>query len=100
LTAHYQPWHPMTDPRDIKTLGKLAEELGECSAAVSRCLIQGIDEREPVTDKLNRDWLQEEIADALCNTNLVIERFGLDRTRMQARADRKAPLIQAWHEEA
>lgn len=48
------PWHPISDPVDLKHLGKLSEELGECSAAVARCIIQGIDECEPVTGKINR----------------------------------------------
>ena len=46
------PWHPITDKVDLKYLGKLGEELNECGSAVSRCIIQGVDEREPVTGKL------------------------------------------------
>ncbi len=93
----YQPWQPMTNPRDLKTLGKLLEELGECSAAASRCLIQGIDEAEPKTGYLNRYWLQDELADVLANIELVVKQFNLDWRGIADRADLKVPLLLAWH---
>lgn len=52
---HLNPWHPMTDAINLAHLGKLAEELNECGAAVARCIIQGIDGSEPVTGKPNRE---------------------------------------------
>ncbi|HEY2178053.1 MAG TPA: hypothetical protein VGH15_05675 [Caulobacteraceae bacterium] len=97
MTAGPGPWRPIKDAVDLKHLGKLAEELGECQAAVARCIIQGLDEREPVTGKLNREWLEEEIADVAANLQLVHERFGLDHDRMAARAHRKLDLLRAWH---
>lgn len=97
---NYIPWKPDTDPVVIKTLGKLAEELGECSAAVARCLIQGIDEAEPMTGKTNRHWLEEEIADVYANTTLVIRHFRLDLECIGRRCDAKIPQLEAWHREA
>lgn len=94
------PWHPITSPVDLKHLGKLGEELGECSAAVARCVIQGIDEAEPTTGKINREWLEDELADVAANALLVIERFGLDQQRMQERAERKAAQLRTWHDMA
>ncbi len=91
------PWHPMTDPVDLKHLGKLGEELNECGAAVSRCIIQGIDEAEPVTGKINRQWLEEEIADVYANLLLVEQRFGLDTSAMSARTARKVDGLREWH---
>jgi hypothetical protein len=91
------PWHPITDPVDIKHLGKLAEELNEAGAAVARCLIQGVDEAEPETGRPNRLWLQDEIADVLANAELVVERFTLDREAMAARAARKTAFLRRWH---
>lgn len=76
------PWHPMDKPIDLKHLGKLGEECGELSSAVSRCIIQGIDESEPVTHKPNREWLEDEIADVVANIELVSEHFQLDQDRM------------------
>lgn len=99
------PWHPITDSIDLKHLGKLGEELGElaaaagkCGAAVSRCIIQGVDEREPVTGKENREWLEDEIADVRANSDLVIKRFALDETRIAARVEKKKRYLQGWHD--
>lgn len=94
------PWHPITDPVDLKHLGKLAEELNECGAAVARVIIQGLDEAEPVTGKVNRDWLEDEIADVMANISLVIERFDLDTGKMNARSARKMSQLRIWHEMA
>ena len=92
------PWHPMRDPADIRHLGKLLEELGECTAAVSRCLIQGIDEHEPVTGKPNRQWLREELADVLANVRLVANRFFVEELDMiEVRAAKKQQQLQKWH---
>lgn len=91
------PWLPMRDPIALKHLGKLAEELAEAGAATARCIIQGIDEREPVTGKPNREWLEDEIADVLANAQLVMDHFGLDMQRIHARAERKKVHLRAWH---
>jgi hypothetical protein len=91
------PWHPITDAVDLKHLGKLGEELNECGAAVSRCIIQGMDECEPVTGEINRDWLQDEIADVQANIDLVVARFNLDEEAMAARAERKIRHLKQWH---
>src|ERR1039458_1231647 len=80
------PWYPMSRPIDLKHMGKLGEELGEAQSAVSRCIIQGIDECEPITKKLNRTWLEDELADVLANIELVTRHFDLDRSRMGERA--------------
>ena len=91
------PWHPITDAVDLKHLGKLIEETCELGSAAARCIIQGVDECEPVTGKRNRDWLQDEIADVLANAELVIEQFELDPQAIRARADRKKLHLQQWH---
>lgn len=105
------PWHPISDKVDLKHLGKLAEELSEnaevlsacaaaasrAGAAVARCIIQGVGEAEPTTGKINRVWLEDEIADARANFELVVERFALDEARMQARAERKKLHLKQWH---
>lgn len=94
------PWHPMNDPIDLKTLGKMLEELGECSSAASRCLIQGIAEVEPTTGKVNKVWLEEEIADVLATANLVIKRFNLDLSHIFNRCERKKAILKNWHDQA
>lgn len=91
------PWLPMSRPIDLKHLGKLSEELNEAGAAVSRCIIQGIDECEPVTRKPNRQWIEDELADVLANIELVTAHFGLDRDRMSERSYRKMMHLRGWH---
>lgn len=91
------PWHPMSDAVDLKHLGKLAEELSEAGAAVARCIIQGIDEAEPVTGKINRQWLQDELADVLANIDLVVDRFGLNKFAMMHRETRKKTHLRQWY---
>lgn len=91
------PWVPMTNLLDLKHLGKLGEECGELSAAVSRCIIQGINAAEPVTGKINRAWLEDEIADVLNNMNLVLEHFDLNAEKIRARVKRKRRLLRIWH---
>lgn len=91
------PWVPMSKPIDVKHLGKLGEELNECGSAVSRCLIQGIDEAEPITGVVNRQWLQNEIADVLANITLVVQHFRLDTAAISARAELKKGHLRGWH---
>jgi hypothetical protein len=70
------PWKPEADPVNLAILGKLSEELGELSGIVSRCIIQGIDGREPRSDVANRAALQDEIADVAACIMIAVERFG------------------------
>ena len=91
------PWHPMTDPVDLKHIGKLLEELGELTAALSRCMIQGVDECEPVTGKRNRDWLEQEVADVLAGIELLTEHFSLDKSGIYERSNRKKVGLRSWH---
>lgn len=91
------PWVPMKDALDLKHLGKLAEEVNELGSATARCMIQGIDEKEPVTGKVNRRWLEEEIADVRANLALVEKHFGLDTGFIDSRADRKRAALATWH---
>lgn len=91
------PWHPMTTPIDLKHLGKLGEECNELGASVSRCIIQGIGENEPVTGKPNREWLEDEIADVTANIALVTEHFSLDNARIFRRVVRKMEHLRKWH---
>ncbi len=91
------PWLPMIDAIDVKHLGKLGEECSELATSIFRCIIQGLDEREPVTGKINRIWLTEEIADTLANIFLVCQHFTLDGNAINERHDRKVKHLRAWH---
>lgn len=91
------PWQPTTDKLDLAVLGKMGEELSECSTVTNRCIIQGIDEREPETGKLNREWLMEEIADVLATTGAAIAHFGLDDRKIAERVQKKLKHFSDWH---
>jgi len=93
------PWYPMTSQIDLKHIGKLGEECGELSSAISRCIIQGIDEKDPGTGKPNRLWLQEEIADVLANIQLVRRHFDLNDNEIHERIIRKVDGLMRWHGE-
>jgi len=97
MTEQMNPWHPIQNAQDLKTLGKFGEELGECSAAVSRCIIQGVAERHPVTGKINLEWLLEEIADVIAGAELTIERFNLNEIVIGQRVSRKKEQLRQWH---
>lgn len=89
-------WQPITEKYILARLGKLGEEACELSAILFRCIIQGIDEREPVTGKLNREALEDEIADVTALSGLAIDYFNLDLVRMQRRAQQKRNYKQPW----
>jgi NTP pyrophosphatase (non-canonical NTP hydrolase) len=97
MEIEMNPWHPITSAIDLKHLGKLGEELGEASAAVSRCIIQGLDEAEPETGKINRAWLEDELADVFANMMLVIDHFGLNNHRIIVRSEEKKRRLREWH---
>lgn len=98
--TNLNPWHPIQDPVTLKHLGKLLEELGELTSAVSRCLIQGIDETEPVTGKLNRHWLEDEAADVIAGIRLLTEHAKLNEVGMVERALKKMHRLREWHKMA
>jgi NTP pyrophosphatase (non-canonical NTP hydrolase) len=94
------PWHPITDKTDLKHLGKLAEECGELIGAICRCIIQGIDEKEPKTGKVNRRWLEDELADVQAGINLLQEHLELDDARIRTRMAKKMVYLSRWHGKA
>ncbi len=92
------PWNPLNNTAlDLKVLGKLAEELSEAGTATARCIIQGVEEEHPETAKLNRAWLEDELADVIANINLATAHFGLNEDRMNIRAERKMVHLSRWH---
>ena len=92
------PWKPITDPIMLATLGKTLEELGELTAAISRCIIQGVEEKEPVTGKPNLEWLAEEIADVIATLELTMERTGITRDQIMPRVDNKVARLVEWRQ--
>lgn len=93
-----QLWIPITNHISLAHLGKLGEEAGELSAAVSRCIIQGMDGAEPRTGKINRQWLTEELADVNAAARAAVTWFDLDRTLIYERVARKIHMKDEWHQ--
>jgi hypothetical protein len=90
------PWTPESNPNSLRVLGKTLEELTECGSAVARCLVQGIDESEPVTGKPNREWLLEEVADAYAVLDWTVDYFKLDIPAIAKRSARKQGGFRQW----
>jgi len=90
------PWTGEPDPVLRAALGKLCEELGECTAAASRCGIQGVHEVEPETKVANLHWLENEIADVLAAIEVLVERLP-SMNIADARRRGKAAHFRRWH---
>jgi hypothetical protein len=97
LLEKLNPWSPITDSTDLKILGKQVEELNEAGSATARCIVQGIDEAEPTTGKINRRWLEEEMADVYACFAHTVERFDLDTKFIAKRAQEKYDRLATWH---
>lgn len=82
----------------LAVLGKLAEEGSEVATAAVRCIIQGIDESEPVTGKSNREWLEDEIADIMAQCDLAIWTLMLSGPRISERRCAKRRYTGTWQE--
>lgn len=91
------PWQPMTDKLALAHLGKLIEELNECAAAAARCIIQGVNEAEPESDVINKDWLEHEISDVAACVVLVKRYFKLDNAKILRRVALKVQHLTQWH---
>jgi hypothetical protein len=89
-------WVPTTDLMMLRRMGKTLEELGELVSVAARCIIQGIDEVDPGSGKINRDRLIDETADVLAQCQENIDRLGLSRERIEARSCTKRGYMQEW----
>jgi NTP pyrophosphatase (non-canonical NTP hydrolase) len=89
-------WTPTTDLRMLRRMGKLGEELGEAQAVASRVIIQGIDEVDPSTGKVNRQRLQDELADVQAQIGCTVIALGLDQDYMARRTADKIRQMGEW----
>lgn len=89
-------WTPTTDLMMLRRMGKLQEELAELANVAARCIIQGIDEVDPGTGKVNRLRLQHEIADVLAQCSQTIKALNLDETAISERTIEKERLMEEW----
>lgn len=89
-------WVPTQDLMMLRRMGKLIEELSELSTVASRCIIQGIDEVDPGTGRVNRDRLQDEIADVLAQCFATEDALGLDKFYIGSRCRKKEAEMAEW----
>ncbi|MDK4703859.1 hypothetical protein PH562_16530 [Rhizobium sp. CNPSo 4062] len=87
-------WKPEPDVLIHQALGKACEEASELATILARCLIQGLDQSEPVSGKPNRQALFEEIADLDAAVQWLRELIGDDYD--ESRADRKLNGFHRW----
>lgn len=95
-TAPVAEWQPMQEQFALAVLGKLGEEAAELATACFRCIIQGLDEAEPKTGKINREWLQEELADVSALVHFAVDLLTLDKAAISERAKRKVAYKAPW----
>jgi hypothetical protein len=101
--AEPNPWQPGRDTsqRVLAAVGKLGEEAGELASACCRILIQGINESDPGTGKVNRQRLLDEIADVRAVIELVLCQIEISETELHelfARMNRKYDMKVKWME--
>jgi hypothetical protein len=89
-------WEPITNRADLAVLGKFGEELCEGGASIFRTIIQGLDEVEPATGKVNRQWVHDEIADIEAMIEHMKIHFSLDREQISIRKSRKFNYKAPW----
>lgn len=89
-------WQPEQNIIVRACVGKLGEEAAELAVKCARILIQGLDEKEPITEVPNRLALENEIADvSACMLN-VVELLKLDEDHLGDRSERKFRFQRAW----
>lgn len=91
------PWQPTQDPIELAILGKFVEELNECSAIAARCIIQGLNECEPVTKVPNRSALIDEMGDVIATMIMAVNHYDLPLEEINARKSRKECHLEKWH---
>jgi NTP pyrophosphatase (non-canonical NTP hydrolase) len=89
-------WVPISSPQVLAALGKLGEELGEASAIISRCIIQGLGGKNPESGEGNWAALEKELADVRGLSALVIRQLGLDEEAIADRAEKKRNMKANW----
>lgn len=89
-------WRQEPDEPTLLMIGKLAEEAGELAARAARCIIQGLDAKDPDTGRTNREELEREIADVRGLGDLAIDRLGLDLPFIAERAITKRRHKDEW----
>lgn len=94
--APMSKWTPTTDLMLLRRMGKTGEEAAELSAVTNRCIIQGIDEVDPGTEKVNRQRLTDEIADVQAQLVCTVLALKLDLEYIAERTAQKIAQMREW----
>lgn len=89
-------WTPTTNLMMLRRMGKLIEELNELSVVAARCIIQGIDEVDPSSGKVNRLRLEHELADVLAQCMVTVQNLKLNADAIDTRAADKIHQMAEW----
>lgn len=89
-------WKPEEDVVLHQALGKLAEECSELAKIATRCMIQGYAEDDPVTKKLNRTQLMEEVADVKATMRWLLDVLDMPFKGESPREARKFDGFKRW----
>lgn len=98
MTTVVTAWHVEEDKFRKRKLGKSLEELSELSCVLARCLIQGVDEVDPSSGKVNRVRMQEEVADVYAQLNLLVLAFKLNEEEISERIVDKINSMKKWEQ--
>lgn len=91
-------WTPTTDLMMLRRMGKLLEELAELSNVAARCIIQGVDETDPGSGKVNRQRLVEEIADVYAQLDVTVNMLDLPGFIIESRVNNKTGQMREWED--
>ncbi len=86
-------WTPELNPRILRRVGKLLEEISELSKVCSRIIIQGIDGEDPDSKECNKLSLAKESADVLVQISLLVDSLNLDTSLIETRKKEKLLLM-------
>lgn len=98
MTTIVTACHVETDAFRLRRLGKALEEMGELVSVLARCIIQGVDEVDPSSKKVNLQRMEEETADVLTQVACLIDAFKLDPERLAVRATDKKTSMDKWED--
>lgn len=88
-------WLPEQDQHRLAVLGKLIEECNELSARAARCIIQGIDAKDPESGRTNREELAREASDVEACLEMLEARMLV--SRITSRVADKYDGFKRWH---
>ncbi len=95
IAGNPETWGPIT--ADDGLIVTLIARLALASKVAARCVIQGMEGRDPQSGQCNSAWLERCLRRVVGPIGRVIDGYGLDRDHIVARAITKMARLRAWH---